>query len=241
MYIENPKTIGSQIVCCIPQAGECPVRCEDCFFQSGRSYLEPLTKNLPNMPDDLLPDQILRVNDGNDSNVDRALVLSSTDKYKGRRFFNTSIPKSFDEPWVLTVNPAKLTDIAFHRIDKESTTNLMYAHFRVNLWNLNLADRCVNYYTSMGVPVVFVFMAYFTTPIPEEFRDRYVYRKRTLNEYWCISEASWLTAMDRFKENPLVYSCSGSGSIKCKDCGICVREFSRVKRNSFDSKTRAER
>jgi len=37
-YKENPKTKGSGIVCAIPQKGICPNRCEDCFFQSGRSY-----------------------------------------------------------------------------------------------------------------------------------------------------------------------------------------------------------
>jgi len=51
MYKENPKTKGSGIICCIPQTGICPQKCDDCFFQSGRSYLEPLVDNLPNMPD----------------------------------------------------------------------------------------------------------------------------------------------------------------------------------------------
>ena len=50
-YIENPKTKGSGIITCIPQEGICPMKCDDCFFQSGRSYLEPLDINLPNMPD----------------------------------------------------------------------------------------------------------------------------------------------------------------------------------------------
>lgn len=49
-YKENPKTKGSGIIACIPQTGVCPNKCEDCFFQSGRSYLEPLEENLPNMP-----------------------------------------------------------------------------------------------------------------------------------------------------------------------------------------------
>lgn len=46
-YIENPKTKGSGIVCAIPQTGVCPIGCEDCFFQSDRSFLEPLDENLP--------------------------------------------------------------------------------------------------------------------------------------------------------------------------------------------------
>jgi len=50
-YKENPKTKGSGILCAIPQTGRCPMQCSDCFFQSGRSFLEPLDENLPNMPE----------------------------------------------------------------------------------------------------------------------------------------------------------------------------------------------
>jgi|GEM_PF-4975445 len=28
-YIENPKTKGSGIICCIPQTGVCPIGCPD--------------------------------------------------------------------------------------------------------------------------------------------------------------------------------------------------------------------
>ena len=105
-YIENPKTRGSGIVCVIPQTGHCPNECEDCFFQSGRSYLEPLDTNLPNMiPPEDVGDRIVRVNDGNDSNVNHSLVIESTKCYK-HKFYNTAIPQlDFDAPVVLTVNP----------------------------------------------------------------------------------------------------------------------------------------
>lgn len=76
MYIKNPKTAGSGIITCIPQTGTCPNQCEDCFFQSGRSYLEPLEENLPNMPPlEMAEGRFVRVNDGNDSNVQRELVI----------------------------------------------------------------------------------------------------------------------------------------------------------------------
>ena len=73
VYKENPKTKNSGILCCIPQTGKCPQGCEDCFFQSGRSYLEPLDENLPNMPTiEEAKNRLIRVNaDGNDSNVNR--------------------------------------------------------------------------------------------------------------------------------------------------------------------------
>ncbi len=64
-YKENPKTKGSGIISCIPQKGVCPNKCEDCFFQSDRSYLEPLGENLPSSErkshifNQLLSDEIL--------------------------------------------------------------------------------------------------------------------------------------------------------------------------------------
>jgi hypothetical protein len=120
-YIENPKTKGSGILTAIPQLGRCPNECDDCFFQTNdRSYLAPLSEHLPNMP---TPEQsrgyVIRVNDGNDSNVQRDLVISSTDCYEDR-FFNTAIPRALDTfpgPVVLTVNPGKFTDNTFYSLD----------------------------------------------------------------------------------------------------------------------------
>ena len=94
MYIENPKTKGSGIVCAIPQTGTCPNKCEDCFFQSGRSYLEPLVDNLPNLPEEV-DYQIVRINDGNDSNVDYPAVIMRTESYKHKFFNRSSFQKMF--------------------------------------------------------------------------------------------------------------------------------------------------
>ena len=120
-YIENPKTKGSGIMCAIPQRGECPVRCHDCFFQSGRSYLEPLKDNLPNVPNHLNcePWHVIRFNDGHDSNVDRPEVVGCALENFDHFFFNTSIPKNLSEypgPVVLTVNPAGITDKSFMKV-----------------------------------------------------------------------------------------------------------------------------
>ena len=91
-YVENPKTKGSGIICCISQEGECPMKCDDCFFQSGRSYLEPLKEHLPNMPTIAEAEgKVVRVNDGNDSSVNFDLVMKMTEVYP-MRFYNTSIP-----------------------------------------------------------------------------------------------------------------------------------------------------
>ena len=169
-YIENPKTKGSGIICCIPQTGRCPNGCEDCFFQSGRSYLEPLDKNLPNMPpvQEYL-DRIVRVNDGNDSNVNSKLVMERV-KYYPRVFYNTAIPKTleaFNAPVVLTANPGQMTDKEWHKVDP-IPKNLMMVRVRTDTWNLKLVDEVVEYYTKNNIPVILTFMAFYSeSSIPD--------------------------------------------------------------------------
>lgn len=236
-YVENPKTKGSGIVCCIPQEGVCPIGCEDCFFMGGRSYLEPIDHNLPNMPDAeqvIKRHQVVRVNDGNDSNIGRRNVVRMTRQYP-LRFYNTSIPNDiggFDSPVVLTLNPGKMTDDRFHKLEGSIPVNLMFVRFRVNSWNISdIGSKAVDFYTSKGVPVVFTFMAYFdtATAIPEIHKDNYIFRRRVLNSYWAITTKAWLDVMDKFRTNKLVYSCGHIegelGDTKCKYCGNCIREF----------------
>lgn len=230
MYIENPKTIGSGIVCCIPQTGRCRVNCPDCFFQSGRSYLEPLDDNLPNMPSlEEVGNRIVRVNDGNDSLHDIDTVVSSTEKYP-LKFYNTSHGSGISDlpgPTVLTVNPGMFTNNSFIQLD-EIPENLMYVRVRTNMWNLDVVDKAVDYYTSKNVPVVLTFMAYFTELMPEEYLKYYIERKRTLNTYWAITTEAWRIVMKRYENNVLVYSCGTEGehgTTKCARCGNCIREF----------------
>lgn len=230
MYKENPKTAGSGIICAIPQKGECPMHCSDCFFQSGRSYLEPLASNLPNMPsEEQATNRVVRVNDGNDSNVERKLVLASTWHYR-HKFYNTSISKPFDEPWVLTINPGNNTDKDFWALDP-APKSLMFVRFRANTWNSKMMDDAVAHYTSRGVPVVLTFMAYFKYEgnVPKEHVKDYTMRKRTLNEYLAITTAAWRRVMQRYEDNPLVHSCGKiegeKGKSGCKFCGNCLREY----------------
>ncbi len=228
-YIENPKTRDSGIVCCIPQTGECPNGCEDCFFQSGRSFLEPLADNLPNMPSaEEAGGRIVRVNDGNDSNVNREAVLGMTSCYE-RRFFNTAIPKlDFPGPVVLTVNPGKMTDVDYHQLDT-IPANLMFARVRANTWNLDLVDAAIAHYTGLHkVPVVLTFMAYFKEDAPYLMHHEmnYAWRKRTLNSYWAIKTVMWSKIMRIYEHNPLVYSCGREGIASgCVRCGNCLREY----------------
>jgi len=228
MYIENPKTKGSGIICAIPQRGECPNNCEDCFFQSGRSYLEPLESNLPNVPPfEKTLNRIVRVNDGNDSNIDRDIVEQIVAQFT-HRFYNTAIPKnldSFSAPVVLTVNPGSMTDSFWHKVNP-IPKNLMFVRFRTNLWNLNLCDEVVDYYSKNETPIVLTFMAYFRKLVQNE---NYIWRKRTLNSYWAITTKGWRQVMQRYENNKWVYSCGKIegelGDTHCRFCGNCLREY----------------
>ncbi|HUX55573.1 MAG TPA: hypothetical protein VMV77_01270 [Bacteroidales bacterium] len=230
MYKENPKTKGSGILCAIPQTGTCPNKCEDCFFQSGRSYLEPLQNNLPNMPEDILGYHVVRVNDGNDSNNDKDTVFCGTAGYL-HKFYNTAIPNlDFDAPVVLTANPGKMTDSDFHKIDCPPD-NLMFVRFRANTWNTELQRQCIRYYCQKEIPIVLTFMAYFNAvnKIPKAYEDDYVFRKRTLNSYYAITTKAWHAVMKMYEDNKWVYSCGKiegeKGDTHCRFCGNCLREY----------------
>ncbi len=228
----NPKTKNSGIITCIPQATVCPINCPDCFFQSGRSYLEPLDKNLPHIPDIALSlNRIVRINDGNDSNIDRKTVEKVAKRYKNY-FFNTSIPKqlgSFPAPVVFTCNPGKMTDTNFIKL-KHIPKNLMFVRFRANTWNWALLDKAVNYYTKLNVRLVLTYMAYHNLDgIPTTDRCNYEERERTTNEYWCIKQYGQIMLEEDYENNPLVYTCGYKGTHECHRCGNCLREFFRVK------------
>jgi len=227
-YIVNPKTKGSGIICCIPQEGGCPVKCADCFFQSGRSYLEPLADNLPNMPSlEEVGNCVVRVNDGNDSNNDPELVMAAVQQYP-QRFYNTSISRDlekFDAPVVLTLNPSLQTDASIKLLDP-IPPNLMFVRMRTNTWNLHLVDETVKYYSEREIPVVLTFMAYYEADIPAGHEKDYTYRKRTLNSYWVITTEAWDRVMARYKGNKWVYSCGkNADTFACSRCGNCLREY----------------
>lgn len=229
-YIENPKTAGSGIVCCIPQKGECPIKCEDCFFQSGRSFLEPLEENLPNIPTpEMAKGKIVRMNDGNDSNVEKELVIETALQYENF-FFNTSRPKlDFPGPVVFTINPANMTNVNWWRLNP-IPENLMFVRIRVNMWNLfTVVKHAVNYYSANEVPIVLTFMAYYNTPIPKGNEQFYEFKKRTLNSYNVITKEAFDVVMSMFEDNKWVYSCGSATEHSCKFCGNCLREYYATK------------
>jgi hypothetical protein len=232
-YRENPKTRSSGIVCCIPQRGRCPVGCEDCFFQSGRSYLEPLDDHTPNMPSLRETEQrVVHVNDGNDSNHQRELVLERTQLYR-HKFYNTSIPRdldSFGAPVVLTVNPGRMTDERAHMLE-EIPLNLMFVRFRANTWNTKLLIDVIRHYAdndlaNRRVPVVITFMSYYTQEIPEQHQRWYTFRKRVQNSSWVITQDGWNFVRGPYRDYPWVRTCGLSADVhECRFCGTCLREY----------------
>jgi hypothetical protein len=223
-YIENPQTKGSGIFCAIPHITRCPIGCTDCFFQSGRSYLEPLTDNLPNIPpDELIHSHIIKINDCNDSNIDRKEVIKST-AWWPHKFYETSIPDlAFPAPIVLTVNPGAMTDTDAHLLD-DIPDNLMFVRVRVNTWNLRIVDRVMQHYTDRNVPVVLTFVVYYKEA--PQHKDHYTLRKRTTNQYWVITELYWEAVVHRFRINNLAYTCGKPvDSHRCVRCGNCLREY----------------
>ena len=233
----NPKTKGSGIITCIPQKGRCPNNCKDCFFQSGRSYLEPLEKNLPHVPPPGLAfGRIVRMNDGNDSAHQQEIVEDCASTYDDA-FFNTCKAEavgSFDGPVVLTINPGNTTDTTWYRFDDRKPTpeNLMFVRIRTNTWNLDTVVKpAVEWYTSREVPVVLTFMAYYERH--SHMGPDYIFRERTINSYYAITTAAWEFIMSVFKHNTYVYSCGKIegelGNTKCSRCGNCIREYYNTK------------
>jgi len=233
-YIPNPKTSGSGIICGIPQPGRCPNNCTSCFFQSGRSYLEPLAENLPNMPTLAQAEgRVLRVNDGNDSHHCQSQVVKDTLAYPDK-FYNTACPSDLEKypgPVVLTLNPGTDTDEKYAIVSDDEARNLMAVRFRINTWNADMAREAAEYYAAdLDVAVFMTWMAYHNKyEIPETHLPNYTYRRRTMNAYWAIHDNICRNVMEDFEDLPRVYLCGELGRTKCRDCGNCLREYYRWK------------
>ena len=223
-YIENPKTAGSDIVCAIPQSGTyCPMRCEHCFFLGGRSYLEPLKHHLPNLPKNVRPDQIVRINDGLDSGVDWPSVrdyCASLHRSGTECFLNTAIPigphTCSGWPYMLTINPGRHTDTSFFGPNPRPLPRPFAVRFRANTWNVQLAREAVRAWTP--TPVILTFMAY-TTEIKSPY---YTHRQRTLNPYWVVTQEGWDLVCSAMPVDTAWYTCGRDADTHaCKHCRNC--------------------
>ena len=236
---KNPKMQGINVVDCIPQTGDCPIGCLECYY-NGPFFFR--TKNEPLIPtQEESEGKIVRMNSGHDSNIQRELVIKTAKKYK-HFFFNTSIPNfNFPGPVVYTCNGKTVTKNELP--DSKATledhvNNLMFVRFRINTWNLDEAKKVVDWYASRKVPVVMTFMRYLKEEnIPQEHRKNYKWSKSVVNEYFKIKPEIRKEIMGRFKDNPLVYQCGTIESSFCKDCRNCETLYQRFMQKQKGAET----
>ena len=211
--VKNPKLEGTCLIDCIPQTGECPVGCAECFYNGGRFYRtleEPL---LPSLEEAM--GKVVRVNSGHDSNLQRDRVLEATLRYPNK-FYNTSIAR-FDLPGpvVYTCNGRRLI-----LAEPPAAGNLMFVRVRTSTWNLDEVDRAVEFYQRQrGIPVVLTFMRYYSREAVQRPED-YEWRKSVLNDYWCIRPEAMARVMARYKGTG-ARSCGTPSSSLCIDCRNC--------------------
>lgn len=211
---QNPKMVGTNLIDAIPQTGECPMKCAECFYNGGRFYRalnEPL---LPSLEE--AKDKIVRVNSGHDSNIDREYVIEMTEKYPNK-FYNTSLPNfDFPAPVVFTCNGRNLI------LAKKDLNNLMFVRVRTSIFDLETIDKAVNYYlVKHKIPVVFTFMRYYDgTVIPDEYKKYFVFKKHILNSYFCHTVEAHLKILECYK-GVGVRMCGTPVSSYCVDCRNC--------------------
>jgi len=207
----NPKLSGSRLIDCIPQTGECPVKCAECFYNGGRFYrtlAEPLIPTLEEAKR-----RIVRVNSGHDSNIQRQRVLDATAWYP-HRFYNTSIPRfDFPAPVVFTCNGPRLFLVS-------TPPNVMFVRVRTCSWNLDEVDRAIEFYQiGQGRRVVLTFMRYYNSEAVVQAGD-YEWRKSVLNDYWCPRPETIVRILGRYKGTG-VRMCGTPTSSLCVDCRNC--------------------
>lgn len=238
---QNPKLEGSLIIDAIPQTGECPMYCSQCFYNEPGFY-RPIDQPLIPTAEEAL-NKIVRVNSGNDSNNKRDLVIAATKDYP-RKFYNTSVPRlDFGAPVVLTINGRDTDETFFAPSDvKGNLEDLMFVRFRANTWNLELCDDAVHAWChEKGIPLVLTTMRYYDRESVKKPED-YTYKKHILNESFSLKSESLRGIFSRYRQENLVFYCGNpvSESSMCSDCRICEHTFDkallRVEANQVKSK-----
>jgi hypothetical protein len=228
----NPKFEGSGIIDCKPQKGLCPLDCNQCFYNRPNAfYVDPEQPIMPTLEE--VGKQIVRINSGHDSNIDRNMVIESTKQYP-KKFYNTSIPNfDFPAPVVFTANREE-EKVPCFPFDTKISNNLMFVRLRVSPTNLDFIDMAVKEWTKVGVPVILTFMAYYTIDprcfkweIPLDKNKCYEWKIRTLNPYYCATPLFMDYVLQREKEigKELVTMCGTLKSNKCRDCGNCKKYY----------------
>lgn len=221
--MRNPKQENTCLYDCIPQSGKCSIGCNQCFFNRDNAFYT----EVPYVPANVPRGAIVRMNSGNDSNNQRALVVKAAELYDDA-FYNTSVPiLDFPGPVVFTANP-KEEEMA--KLVYPCPDNLMFVRLRVSATNIGFIDAAVDYYTGQDVPVVLTFMAYYTDKpaVSEMFNDIvcYEWRVRHINSYWCPTAMFKSAVLKRYQWTRLVSLCGNW----CKDCRNCETYYWQTKK-----------
>jgi len=260
MTKRNPKQEGSNLFDCIPQVGPCRNQCNQCFYNRPGAFYVPIDQ--PSIPtSEEVGDGICRINCGNDSNLQRDLVIETAKQYK-HFFFNTSIPKfDFPGPVVFTANPKEEKPV-FMFGETKIPENMMFIRLRVSPTNLLHIEHAIRNITTLGVNCVLTYMAYYDQlppgtikpPKQENVRknledwdknicilsDRkdfgriaYTWKVRHINSYWCPTSEYMRYVLKRMKNigGRLVTMCGTPESGYCKDCGNCENYYWQTKKH----------
>lgn len=215
---ENPKLANSNIIDCIPQTGECPLNCAECYYNGGRFYRSLNDPEIPTLEASI--EKIVRVNSGHDSNLEFDNVMKVTEKYEDK-FYNTSLPMlRFNNPVVLTINSRDDDYTFYHRGDIEGNLDeLMFVRFRVNTWNIPLCIEAIEEWNP--VPLVLTDMRYYNRDLVKE-PQYYNFRKHILNAYWRLNEKGTSKIFELLKL-PNVFWCGNPFSLStmCEECRVC--------------------
>jgi hypothetical protein len=230
----NPKMEGMGLWDCVPQEGKCPIGCNQCFFNRPGAYYT----QVPTVPTpEEVGDDIVRMNCGNDSNINRKLVVETAKRYKNF-FFNTSVrgKLDFSGPVVLTANPREEEQAWLPSFADEVPRNLMFIRLRVSSTNLSYIDEAVRWWTSDGIPAVLTFMSYYDHEpvVPEQWKiavgQCYEWRVRHINSYWCPTKDFMRYVLKRYQDNRLVSMCGSIDLGYCRACRNCETYYHQAKK-----------
>lgn len=238
----NPKQEGTSLWDCIPQTGDCPMNCNQCFYNRPGAFYHDKSKPLIPKPS-TVGDGIVRVNCGHDSNVQRELVIRTAQKYK-HYFFNTSIlPTEFPGPVVLTANRSE--EQPAMRPFGLQVHNIMFVRLRVSVSNITLLSAAIYEWNKCRVPVVLTFMNYYESEAMQKTIDKrdwripepsFEARKHILNTYWCMTKKTKRHIMLELGvgRNSMLTTCGTINSPYCRDCRNCESFYWQTRKRLID-------
>lgn len=226
----NPKQAGTNLFDCIPQQGPCLNSCSQCYYN--HNFYLPIDRgHFPTLEE--VRDGIVRINSGNDSNIERERVILSTKRYP-KRFFNTSIPEfDFPDPVVFTANPNEEVGVWFPGyFECKSFINLMFVRLRTSSTNLPIVAQAAKQWGDAGVPVLLTFMRYYDEHVfAKQDKKQYVQRTHIKNSYWCPTASFMQYALKFVREfNSKIEMCGTFVSNFCKDCLNCEKYYYLAKK-----------